>query len=458
MGKPNGFIEFKRVTDGETAPAKRVQNFSEFHIARSKKESFRQGARCMDCGVPFCQTGFVYRGKLLGCPLHNLIPEWNDTLMQGNHAHALARLLKNNDFPEFTGRVCPAPCEDACTCNICTEPITVKNNELDIIEAAFAENLVKPVIPSVRTGKTVAVVGSGPAGLAAAKRLNMRGHSVTVFERDDRIGGLLMYGIPNMKLPKEIVDRRVALMREEGIEFVTNTELGKDIQLADLKREFDCVILCCGAGEARTDKIISPETPGVHFAMEYLRAVTKSLLDGAPCSINAKDKDVIVIGAGDTASDCIATAIRQGCRSIKQLIRRPRESYGEMRPDYALEEASAVFGCEPRLFGIAVTELIKDGSGNLSGVKTTGGDFQAQLLLLATGFSGAENKVCQAAGIKKDKNGNPVTADNGYCLDGENVFIAGDMRCGASLVVLAIKEGRCAAKEADRFLMDYTSL
>ncbi len=450
MGKPTGFMEYKRVNCLAEDPKTRVQHFNEFHTLLPLEERRVQGARCMDCGVPFCQSGFTFQGRRLGCPLHNLIPEWNDMIMLGNAGHAQARLLKTNNFPEFTGRVCPAPCETACTCGLVGESVTIRDNELGIIEDAFASGAMQPRIPPVRSDKRVAVVGSGPAGLACADQLNQRGHTVTVLEKEDRIGGLLMYGIPNMKLPKEIVDRRVALMAAEGVLFRTGMDVGRTVTAEALREEYDCVVLCCGAGEPRTDAVLRPEIRGIYYAMDYLRAATKKLLGISWKSIDAAGKHVLVIGAGDTATDCVATAIRQGCKSVRQLIRRPRSSYGEIKTDYAQEEAMALFGADPRQFETVVKEVLTDKNGRVRAVKAqVSGEREermgAELILLATGFSGCEPYVLEAFGL--DKGEAP-----------EGVFVAGDMRMGASLVVTAIADGRKAARAADLYLMGYTNM
>lgn len=313
MGKPTGFMEYNRVNNVAAAPTKRIKDFDEFHVPLSDEERRIQGARCMDCGVPFCQSGIMIRGMVSGCPLNNLIPEWNDLLYTGNIEQALGRLLKTNNFPEFTSRVCPAPCEAACTCGLNDSPVTIKENENGIIEYGFEKGLIKANPPKVRTGKSVAIVGSGASGLACADQLNKRGHKVTVFEREDRPGGLLMYGIPNMKLEKNIIKRRIDIMKEEGVEFKTGVDVGKDIKASQLKKDYDCVVLCCGASNPRDIKAPGREACGIYFAVDYLKRVTKNLLDTSYKDYyNAKGKNVVVIGGGDTGNDCVGTAIRQG--------------------------------------------------------------------------------------------------------------------------------------------------
>ena len=461
MGKPTGFLEYTRKDDPARAPGQRVHDWNEFHISLPDATREQQGARCMNCGVPFCQAGMNYEGRTFGCPLHNLIPEWNDMIMSGNRSHALARLLKTNNFPEFTGRVCPAPCEQACICGIYGSAITIRENELCIIEDAFRGGFVHSKRPPQYSGKKVAVVGSGPAGLAVADQLNHRGHSVTVIERDERPGGLLTYGIPNMKLPKTVVARRVELMISEGVSFVTSTDASEPKTANRLLKEYDAVVLCCGAGLPRKLDLDTKGVSGVGYGTEFLKSAARHLFgeeDGFP---SAAGRDVVIIGTGDTASDCVATALRQGCKSVTQLVRRPKTDYlcsdGSLPADYAHEEALAVFGQDPRRFGVQAAELVLGEGGVLTGVKTTEGDtLPADLLIGATGFSGCEDNVCKAFGVKTEKT--VLTEAGHYRTNIEKVFTAGDMHRGQSLVVWAIAEGRAAAREVDEFLIGYTNL
>ena len=461
MGKATGFLDYKRMERPVAVPTQRIENFEEFHGELTQAERQLQGARCMNCGVPFCQSDF-------GCPLHNLVPEWNDEVFNGNWRHALDRLLKTNNFPEFTGRVCPALCESACVCGLYGDrPISVRDNELAVIEYAYANGLIAPKIPAVRTGRRVAVVGSGPAGLAAADQLNQRGHTVTVYERDDRIGGLLMYGIPNMKLDKAVVDRRIGRMEAEGVTFVTNTDAADIAE--KLLEEYDAVVLCCGARAARDVSMENREAAGVFQAIDYLRSSTKAVLAGRESVCSARGKDVVVIGNGDTATDCVATAIRQGALSVRQLVRKPAPrdtarvwpySNRGLKTDYGQEEAIAKFGSDPRVYETVAKRLLTDESGALTGlvVETAGEEqtFPAQMLLIAAGFSGAEAAVAEAFGLSLDSRGRLGGADH-RTANGK-VFTAGDMRRGASLVAIAIGEGRACAKAVDEYLEGYTNL
>ncbi len=487
MGKPTGFLEYSRQGNPGQSPLERIKHWNEFHPMLPEEERRKQGARCMECGVPFCQSGVELAGMFTGCPLHNLVPEWNDLIYTGNLDQALARLTKTNSFPEFTGRVCPALCEAACTCGLNGDPVTVKENELAIIEAGFASGAMAPQPPRVRTGKRVAVVGSGPAGLAAAQQLNRRGHTVTVLEREDRVGGLLMYGIPNMKLQKEIVARRTGLMAAEGVVFRTSCDVGRDLPAQALLEEYDAVVLCCGAKNPRP---LPPAEgiPGAYFAVDYLTAATKALLDGAP-PIDAAGKDVVIVGGGDTGNDCVGTAIRQGCRSVIQLEMMPQLPAARAgdnpwpqwprvcKTDYGQEEAAALFGADPRRYQTTVRECRTDEAGALSAVVTVrlepkeedGRRFMAQvpgseeelpcrLLLIAAGFLGPEDYAADAFGVDRDGRSNVATVPDVYSTGVEKVFAAGDMCRGQSLVVWAIAEGRAAAREVDRYLMGYSGL
>ena len=493
MGKPTGFMEFTRAVPSDRDPLLRVLDWNEFHEHLSEEELQRQGARCMDCGIPFCHTGGMMAGMAAGCPISNLIPEWNDLIFRNRWREALDRLHKTNNFPEFTGRVCPAPCEGSCVLGISEPPVTIKNNEVTIIERGFQEGWVIPKPPSTRTGKQVAVVGSGPAGLAAAAQLNRAGHTVTVYERDDRLGGLLMYGIPNMKLEKWVVQRRVDLMAEEGIQFVTNTEIGKDIAAHQLRDDFDTVVLCTGSTRPRDLPIPGRELKGVHFAMEYLHGNTKSWLDSGHQDdrfINAKGKKVIVIGGGDTGNDCIGTALRHECESVVNLeiVPRPPNERGEANPwpqwprifrtDYGHEEADAKFDGDPRRFAVETLKFLGDERGNVRALEicdvdwsrpTEGGPpfsriegtertFDADLVFLALGFLGPEQRLADQFGIETDERSNFKAEYGQYTTNVKAVFACGDCRRGQSLVVWAINEGREAARECDRHLMGTTRL
>ena len=485
MGKPTGFMEYQRRGNPAQAPQERVQHFDECHPRLSREERRRQGARCMECGVPFCQSGSVLNGMVSGCPLHNLIPEWNDLIYTGNFGHAVQRLLKTNNFPEFTGRVCPALCEAACTCGLNGEAVTIKENELGAIEDAWETGLIRPHPPKVRTGKQVAVVGSGPSGLAAADQLNKRGHTVTVFERADRIGGLLMYGIPNMKLEKQIVQRRVDLMAAEGVNFVTGVDVGKDKPAKELLRDFDAVVLCCGAGNPRDLSVPGRSGKDVYFAVDFLKSTTKSLLDSQLKDkqyLSAKGKRVVIVGGGDTGNDCVGTCIRHGCKSVVQLEMMPKapDRRTEHNPwpewprvcktDYGQEEAIAVFGRDPRVYQTTVTECVRDDKGRLTALQTvkltpdlkpvegSESTIPCDLLLIAAGFLGCENYVPEAFGAALTPRAAVQTEAGRYASSVPRVFTAGDMHRGQSLVVWAIQEGRAAAREVDESLMGYTNL
>ena len=460
MGKATGFMEYGRQDKTAEEPEVRIRHFREFHTPLSREEQERQGARCMACGVPFCQAGQMIMGMASGCPLHNLVPEWNDLIYQGNWEEAYYRLKKTNNFPEFTGRVCPAPCEEACICGMYGDAVTIRDNELSVIEEAFAAGAVRRRRPPQWSGKKVAVVGSGPAGLAAADQLNHRGHSVTVVEREERPGGLLTYGIPNMKLPKDIVKRRINLMTDEGVSFVTGVDAA-DPQVAQrLLRDYDAVILCCGAERPRPLGLETEGISGICYGTEFLKAAVEQRQFGkTPAVPTAEGRDVIIIGTGDTASDCVATALRQGCRSIAQLVRRPEADYlqnGVLPRDCAHEEAAALFGEDPRRFGVQIKEIRVE-NGALTAVTTTEGDaLPCGLLIAATGFAGCAGEVCKAFGVAWDET--VRTSEGGFATTVEKVFAAGDMRRGQSLVVWAIAEGRSAAAEVDAYLNGCTNL
>ena len=494
MGKPTGFLEYKRENAKVLAPKVRIADFHEFRLPLSREKQRLQGARCMACGVPFCQSGTMIAGMTSGCPLHNLVPETNDLVYTGNWKQAYLRLCKTHSFPEFTSRVCPALCEAACTCNLDGEPVATKENERAIIETAFAEGWVKPQKPKVRTGKTVAVIGSGPAGLAAAQELNRRGHTVTVYERSDRPGGLLRYGIPNMKLEKSVVDRRIRLMEEEGVEFKVKTDVGKDIKAEELLKIYDRVLLTCGASAPRDIKVPGRDAKGIWFAVDFLGTVTSSLLDSDFAKVPyelARGKNVLVIGGGDTGNDCVGTVIRLGAKSVKQLEMMPEPSVERaednpwpqwprvLKTDYGQEEAIAVFGKDPRVYQTTVTEFIADKKGNICKAKTvrlkskrdektgrmlmvpvegTEEVIPAELVLIAAGFLGSQKYVTDAFQVAVNERTNVDTALDGYATSVPRVFAAGDMRRGQSLVVWAIREGREAARAVDESLMGYTNL
>ncbi|MER1986903.1 MAG: glutamate synthase subunit beta [Solibacillus sp.] len=488
MGKPTGFMEYKREKTKEQPPLARISSFNEYAEKLSDESLQTQGARCMDCGTPFCHMGIEIRGTAAGCPINNVIPEWNDLVYKGKWQEALDRLHMTNNFPEFTGRVCPAPCEGSCTLAITDPAVAIKSIERTIIDKGFENGWVKPRTPKTRTGFKVAVVGSGPAGLAAADQLNQYGHSVTVYERSDRLGGLLMYGIPNMKLEKEIIDRRVNLLSLEGIGFVTNTEVGKDITKEQLQAQYDAVILCTGAQKQRELRLEGSDANNIHLAMDYLTDVTKSLLDSNfedGNALNVKGKDVIVIGGGDTGADCVATAIRQNCKSVFQFGKHPQQALTRtddtMWPkdpnvyklDYAYAEVDAKHGRDPREYCIQTKFIEKDAKGNVKALHTIqmekllGEDgfhyfkelpgtervWPAQHVFVAIGFEGTEQELPAALGI--DVANNRIRASiKDYETNVPGVFAAGDARRGQSLIVWAIKEGRGVAASVHYYLQE----
>ena len=494
MGKPTGFLDYERVEATAVSPKERIKNFNEFHTPLSEDEQRKQSSRCMDCGVPFCQSGMTIKGMTSGCPLNNLIPEWNDLLYTGNWEQAYHRLHKTSNFPEFTSRVCPALCEKACTCGLNGKAVCTKENEMAIIEHAYAKDYAKANPPKVRTKKRIAVVGSGPAGLAVADQLNQRGHSVAVYERADRIGGLLRYGIPNMKLEKHIIDRKLDIMKEEGIEFVTNANVGENIKAKKLMADYDAVVLACGAANPRDINAPGRDANGIYFAVDFLTATTKSLLDSGLKDgryISAKDKNVIVIGGGDTGNDCVGTCIRHGCKLVTQLEMMPKapDERAENNPwpqwplvcktDYGQEEAIAVFGHDPRIYTTTVKEFKKDKKGNLTSVVTvklesktdektgrrmmvpvegTEAELPCELVLIAAGFLGSQKYVTDAFGVELTERTNVKTAADGFETSVPGVFTAGDMHTGQSLVVKAIRQGRDCARAVDYYLMGYTNL
>lgn len=478
MGKATGFLEYERKVSPAQKPMERIRHFHEFHTPLSLEEQKKQGGRCMDCGVPFCQNGGILAGMASGCPLHNLIPEMNDLIYGGNWKKAYERLEKTHCFPEFTGRVCPALCEAACTCNLDGEPVATKENERALIEYAFAQGWLEPNPPKTRTGKAVAVVGSGPAGLAAAQLLNRRGHLVTVFERSDAPGGLLRYGIPNMKLEKEVVDRRISLMEAEGIIFRTGIDVGIDISPEDLKKKFDRILLACGASNPRDIDAPGRDGGNIYFAVDYLSSVTK----GKPLA-PAKGKHALVIGGGDTGNDCVGTLIRLGAKSVSQLEMMPKPPEKRvpsnpwpqwprvLKTDYGQEEAIAVFGHDPRVYQTTVKEFKKDKKGNVkqavlvsldtkthAPVEGSEKTVNADLVLIAAGFLGSQKYVTDAFKVAVTPRTAVAAKEGSYETSVGGVFAAGDMRRGPSLVVWAIHEGREAAKAVDKSMMGYTNL
>ena len=528
MGKASGFFEYERVENGNIEPLERIKNFKELHPVLDEEKRREQASRCMNCGVPFCQSAIKLAGMVTGCPLHNYIPEWNDALYKGNFNMAAWRLLKTSSFPEFTGRVCPALCEKACNCGNISDadgqfsqikPVTIHDNELFIIEKAYESGYMKPEIPAVRSDKKIAVVGAGPAGLACADWLNRRGHNVTVFEREERPGGLLMYGIPNMKLDKKIIERRISLMESEGVKFVCNADVGKAVKAKDLLAEFDAVALCCGAKKARplsaagVEKLASGKNGaegGVMFAVDFLTAVTKSVVKAGSEEIEgiksllAKDfgievtgKDIIVLGGGDTGNDCTGTAIRLGCKSVTQIEMMPKPPVERaasnpwpqwpkvLKTDYGAEESIAKFGHDPRVYKTTIKEVYSK-DGKVCGVKTVQVEFKnidgsrrlceiegsekelpCDLILIAAGFLGCEDYTAKAFNVKLSQRNTvesfgeetPEKASpNGYKTSEEKIFTAGDMHRGQSLVVWAIAEGRECAKEIDEYLMGYSNM
>jgi glutamate synthase (NADPH/NADH) small chain len=492
MGKPTGFMEYSREIPTDRDPLDRINDWNEFHLHMPKEKLRTQGARCMDCGIPFCHTGVLLSGMASGCPINNLIPEWNDLVYRDLWHQALDRLHRTNNFPEFTGRVCPAPCEGSCTLGINDPPVTIKNIEVSIAERGWEEGWITPVPPAIRTGKKVAVVGSGPAGLSAAAQLNKAGHSVTVFERADLPGGLLMYGIPNMKLDKRtVVLRRIKLLEAEGISFACNTEVGtSEYPVEKLRQEFDAVVLATGATVPRDLPIEGRSFKGIHFAMDFLTANTKAVLNEGAAFLSAKGKDVVIIGGGDTGTDCVGTSLRHGCNSVVQLEIMPQSppERAEDNPwpewpkthkvDYGQEEAAARFGADPRVYLTTATKFEGDADNNVKSVHTVQVSWEkndkgqfiprpvpgteqvrpANLVLLAMGFLGPEQPLLEALGLERDPRSNVKADYERYATSLSGVFAAGDCRRGQSLVVWAFNEGRGAARECDRYLMGTTEL
>ncbi|TDW16627.1 glutamate synthase (NADPH/NADH) small chain [Breznakia blatticola] len=490
MGKPDGFFVYERKDTKTIAPLDRIKNYQEFHLPLQEENRRIQASRCMDCGVPFCQYGKQIAGMSSGCPLHNVIPEWNDLLYRKNYEIALERLLMTNPFPEFTSRVCPAPCEKACTCSLHGDAVTICENEKFLIEYGFAHQLIK--LPNIRqyTGKKVAIIGSGPSGLACAQQLHSRHHEVHIYERSDRAGGLLMYGIPNMKLDKAIVNRRIALMEKAGIHFHLSTDIDTTQKVKQLQAEYDAIILAVGSSKPRNLSVKHTDAKGVHFAVDYLSHSTKHLLDDTyPLTIDAKDKHVVIVGGGDTGNDCVATAIRQSCASVVQLEMMPELPASRMddnpwpewskvkKTDYGQEEAIAMFDQDPRLYEVTIKEIItdenhaikqvvicslqweKDGDGNMRPSYIAGSEKKVacDLLLLATGFVGVESNIFENFELEKNERGVIQTID-GSTTNIEGVFVSGDASRGQSLVVWAMQEGKKTAKAVDTYLMGYSNL
>ena len=489
MGKITGFMDYPRKTSTETEPLARLENYNEFHAWLPREEQQTQAGRCMDCGVPFCQSGLMLGGAASGCPLHNLIPEWNELVWRGKWRLAFDRLRATNRFAEFTSRVCPALCEAACTCGEVTgSPVSIRENERAIVEMGYSKGWVTADPPPARTGKSVAVIGAGPAGLAVADYLNKRGHAVTVYEREDRPGGLLMYGIPNMKLEKQVVERRVKIMQAEGVEFLTGMNVGRTVDAAEVLAHHDAVVLCCGAKQPRDLDVPGREAEGVYFAVDYLTSVTKALLSGGPAALTAEGKNVLVIGGGDTGNDCQGTALRQGCAGLLALEMMPEPPAGRTntnpwpewlrvkKTDYGQTECAARFGQDPRVYQTTVKEFLKDEAGHLTGaiiarlrpesdpdtgrtrMVPTGEEFEypCQLALIAAGFTGCESYTAEVFGVPLTARG--CTAAQDYTTPVNKVFTCGDMRRGQSLVVWALREGRDCAARVDQYLMGYTNL
>ena len=493
MGKASGFLEYEREANNWVQPLERIKNYNEFKTPKPLEERKIQAARCMNCGVPFCQAGEQFGGMYSGCPLHNLIPEWNDEIYRGDMKEAYERLKKTNNFPEFTGRVCPALCEAACTCGLNDSPVTCHDNELSIIEEAYEKGYIQPVEIKIRSGKKVAVIGAGPAGLAVADQLNKRGHSVTVYEREANPGGLLMYGIPNMKLDKKIVKRRIDLMKEEGVEFICGVNIGDDsadVSIEKVKSEYDAVVIATGAKFARDLNVPGRDAKGVYFAVDFLTDATKTVVGEKKTGEkidSAKGKNVVIVGGGDTGNDCVGTCIRQGCKSVTQIEMMPKmpDERAENNPwpqwpkvcktDYGQQEAIAVFGHDPRIFKTTVKEMIKDKSGKLKAVKIVSLEFKkneetgrmdmveikgsekelkCELLLIAAGFLGCEQYVIDAFQVEKSARGNIAANDDNFETSVPGIFAAGDCRRGQSLVVWGIAEGRKCAEAVERYLMD----
>lgn len=480
MEKNFGFLEYDRQDDPIVPAAERLKSFQEFHRPLDAEARRKQAARCMHCGVPFCQSAIELKGMVTGCPLHNLIPEWNEELFSGNDRYALVRLLKTNPFPEFTSRVCPALCEKACINGIDSKPTTIHDNEFFIIENGFAKGWMQPAEIPERTGKKIAIIGSGPAGLSAADFLNKRGHTIDVFEKDDHPGGLLMYGIPNMKLDKSVVKRRLDLMEKEGVRFHTNCEAGKDLFRDDLEKEYDAIIMATGSSKPRTLNEVDENLAGVYYAVDFLKQTTKDLLANRPFAIDAKDKNVIVVGGGDTGNDCTGTVLRQGCQSVSALEMMPKPPVERsadnpwpewpkvLKTDYGQSESIERFGRDPRQFSTTISEVYAE-DGHITAVKTVklGADrkpiegtevvLPCDLLLIAAGFVGVPEGLAESFHLPLGGRNTIATEGEGKRA-GEKLFAAGDCRRGQSLVVWGLMEGRQCAREVDEYLMGYSNI
>lgn len=488
MGKSTGFIEFSRKNCIRENELKRINHWNEFDTPLTEEERKKQGARCMDCGVPFCQSGIILNNMATGCPLNNLIPEWNNFIYLGKWELGLERLLKTSNFPEFTSRVCPALCENACTCGLHGDSVSVKANEKYLIEKGFSEGIIKANPPKIRTGKKVAIIGSGPSGLACADFLNKLGHNVTVYEREDHVGGLMMYGIPNMKLEKNIIKRRVDILEEEGIIFKTCVNVGIDVSVEELNKEYDAIVITVGASKPRDLKVSGRELNGIYFAVKYLTNNTKRIIGSnfnKGLDILATNKDVIIIGGGDTGTDCVGTAIRQGCKSVNQfeIMGEPLKGRGENNPwpeyakilkiDYGQEECIAKFGRDPRRYLTSVKEFYGDENGKVKSLKTVDVEWiknkdgkmvlkeiegsekiwNADLVLIAMGFTGVEDYIVKDLGVEINNRGSINANDIDYKTSNDKIFVAGDARRGPSLVVWGITEGRNVALSVDKYLM-----
>lgn len=476
-----GFLQNQREENYTLTASERLKSWDEFHKPLEYEKRLEQAKRCMHCGVPYCQSAIELKGMVTGCPLHNLIPEWNEEIACGNDEYALKRLLKTNPFPEFTSRVCPALCEKACLNGIDSSPTAIHDNENYIIENGFDRGWMQPVIPENRSGKTVAVIGSGPAGLAAAHMLNQRGHQVTVFERESAPGGLLMFGIPNMKLDKSVIDRRIDLMKAEGVEFVCDTEAGKDLSKQELQERFDAIVIAAGAKKARDLNLENRPDNGIVFAVDYLTQATKALLDGSKPKVTAKNKNVVIVGGGDTGNDCIATALRQHAKSVVQLEMMPQPPQERtadnpwpewpkvIKYDYGQLEAKEVFGKDPRLFSTTVTGC-QEKNGKLCAIETvqlapgfkpaagTEKTLKCDLLIIAAGFTGMEDGLAEHFGLERTPRGTAAVRENSYQTKEDGLFVCGDCKRGQSLVVWAIAQGKECARECDRYLMGYSNI